>query len=76
MLDDIERVKPKYLDKSLSRHHFVKFYVDLVNTPRSDMMLSIIEVLLQARALLDCGSSDEKKCEITRIWQTREVPMG
>ena len=39
-------------------------------------MLSIIELFLQARALPDCGNSGEKKCEITRICQTREVPMS
>jgi hypothetical protein len=51
----------------------VKFYVELVNIPHSDMMLSIIELFLQLRALPDCGNSGEKKCEITRICQTREV---
>jgi len=36
-------------------------------------MLSITELFLQARALPDCGNSGEKKCEITRICQTREM---
>ena len=42
----------------------MKFYVDLVNMPQSDMTLSIIELFLQARVLPDYGNSGEKKCEM------------
>lgn len=54
----------------------MKVYVDVINMPRSDTMLGIIELFLQAQALPDCGNSGENKREITRICQTREVSIS